>query len=132
MVAVAPGRCRLQGSSRVSPLAIAASVGDVVRVMSRCRKKRTLLMRSRVYIPSCASHPPASGPVPEVHDGTLRSRAVPVHGEATLPEDVDDHRPDPLHVQPTALRSAPEGHRQLAGPLGTVNVLLGVEAEPMQ
>jgi hypothetical protein len=27
---VAPGRCRLQGGSRVSPLAIAASVSDVV------------------------------------------------------------------------------------------------------
>lgn len=35
MMAVALGRCGIQGGSRVSPFAIAASVGDVVRVVSR-------------------------------------------------------------------------------------------------
>src|SRR5262245_66291379 len=74
----------------------------------------------------------ASAPVTKIHDGTLLARAVPVHCEATLPEDVDDHPPDPLHFRAAALRSAPEGHGQLAGSLGAVNVLLGVKAEPTQ
>src|SRR5262245_52413699 len=91
-----------------------------------------LLTRSRVSIPSGTILALASAALTKVHDGTLLTRAAPVHGEATLPEDVDDHPPDPLHVRAAALRSAPEGHGQLAGSLGAVNVLLGVKAEPTQ
>ena len=48
-------------------------------------------MRSRVSIPSGTILALASAPLTKIHDGTLLTRPVPVHGEATLPEDVDDH-----------------------------------------